>query len=299
MASVLVDVLGPVALIVALGALLGQRFSIDAGSLSRLAYWILGPAFMFEILHDADLAADVVAGLLFAAIAGMTVALLFTVTILRMARTPYAATAAAAMTSAYGNVGNAGLAISVFALGEDALPTAGIFMLAINTTGMMLGVGLAHGRSGSPLAALGQALRAPMTMASLVALVFNVANLQPPTMMARSVTLIAGALIPTMLFTLGIQLRRSSGLSLSLPTLVSMVAKLAIAPLVAASASALIGLEGDLATVAIIQSAMPPAVFCMVVALEHDFEAEAVTSSVVLTTLASILSLPIVLLLVA
>jgi len=58
-----------------------------------------------------------------------------------------------------------------------------------------------------------------------------------------------------------------------------------------------IGLTGDLVAVSAVQSAMPPAVFCMVVALEHDLEPEAVTSTVVFATLVSLATLPVVLLL--
>ena len=49
LANVLLDVLGPVAVLVALGAVLGPRLQIDLGSLSRLAYWVFGPAFVFGL----------------------------------------------------------------------------------------------------------------------------------------------------------------------------------------------------------------------------------------------------------
>ena len=296
-ASVLFEVLGPVVFIVGLGALVGSRLDIDVRSLSRLAYWVLGPAFMFDVLADADLEQKVVVQLSAAGLVGMAAAGLATWTVLRGAGTASSMVAAGVMTSAYGNVGNAGLAISVFAFGEDVLPAAGVFMLAINATGMMLGVGLAQGRRGSVASAVMQALLAPMTIASFVALTANAFELVPPPLFGRSIGLLSGALIPTMLVTLGIQLRLSGRFRIRFPIVVSTLAKLVIAPAAASLAAVAIGLTGDLVAVTAVQSAMPPAVFCMVVALEHDLEPEAVTSTVALATVTAVVTVPIVLLL--
>ncbi len=297
LASVLFDVLGPVVLIVGLGAAAGPRLGVDVRSLSRLAYWILGPAFMFDVLADADLERRVILQLSAAGLAGMAAAATFTWVILRSSGTDSSMVAAGAMTSAYGNVGNAGLAISVFAFGEDALPAAGVFMLAINATGMMLGVGLAHGRRGSIASAVIEALLAPMTVASLVALAANGLGIVPPPILGRSIGLLAGALIPIMLFTLGLQLWSTGRIRVGFPIAVSTFAKLAVAPAAASFTALAIGLTGDLVSVSAVQSAMPPAVFCMVVALEHDLEPEAVTATVVFATLTALVTLPIVLLL--
>lgn len=294
--SVLIDVLGPVVAVVALGSLFGARLGIEARQLSRLAYWVLGPAFMFDLLHDAELAGDIVLGLTVSGLAGMVVAGGAAALLVGAAgRRRYETMAAAALTGSYGNVGNAGLAVSAFALGDELLPAAGVFMLAINTTGMMFGVALAHGRRGSPAAALVQGLIAPMTVASLAAIVFNVLDVSLPTMGERSVGLVADALIPVMLFTLGVQLRAGNDIRFS-PTIgAATVAKLIIAPAAAAACGFAIGLSGDYLSVAVIQSAMPPAVFCMVLALEHDLEPVEVTATVVIVTLASLVTLPVVL----
>jgi len=294
-ASVLFDVLGPVVLIVAVGAIVGTWLTIDGRSLSRLAYWVLGPAFMFDILHDAALAGSLILRLSLAGLAGMAAAGMMAAVVL-WPRQSGSITSAGVLTAAYGNVGNAGLAISSFAFGSAILPAAGVFMLAINTSGMMLGVGLAHGRRGSLRRALWQALIAPMTLASLAGLAANGTEVTIPPLFDRSVSLVAGALIPVMLFTLGLELRQWGGIRLDVAIALPTVAKLVVAPVAAGLTARALGLGGDMIGVSIIQSAMPPAVFCMVLAMEHDLEPETVTSTVVVATLASLLSLPFVLL---
>ncbi len=296
-ATVLVDVLAPVALLVALGAVVGPRLDIDVGGLSRLAYSVFGPAFLFAALVTAELAAGVVFRLVAAGVAGMAVAGAAAATWARATGRSYEVTSATAITASYGNVGNAGMAIVVFSLGDDALALAGVMMLTINLTGLVVSVSLAEARRASLLGAVRRAVTAPMALASAVALVINVADLDLPTVVDRSVGLLAGALIPVMLLTLGVQLVKSGRPSWSSDLGASMVAKLAVAPAVAALAARGLGLDGDAFDAVVIQSAMPPAVFCAVVALENDLVPERVTASVVLTTLASAVSLPVVLLL--
>jgi predicted permease len=295
-AAVLLDVLGPVAVLVGLGAVVGPRLQIDSGSLSRLAYWVFGPAFVFGLLAEADLERSVVIGLVVAALAGMAAALVVALAWSGASRSDYESTAATAMTSMWGNVGNAGLAIVAFALGDDALPVAGVLMVTINLASLVLGVGMAQARTSPLSAAVVRALGAPMTVAGAVALVVNLADVDLPLLADRSIGLLAQALIPVMLFGLGLQLVLAGRPRWSNDLAIIGLAKLLVAPLAAAAVGSAMGLEGDARAAVIIQSAMPPAVFCSVVAAENDLMPERVTAAVVLTTMVSALTLPAVLL---
>lgn len=294
-ASLLVDVLGPVLVLVVLGAVAGHRLGIDAAPLATLAYWVLGPAFMFHSLYDADLDRDLVVKLVVTALGAMIAAAAVALVVMRLARANYGRTAAAVIPSAYGNVGNAGLAISAFALGDDILPIASVLMLTINSAGLVLGVSLAAARTTTPIAALGRALVAPMSVAAWLAIAANVLDLQLALVLERPLGLLASALIPVMLLTLGMQLVAAARPNLSAELSVAIVAKLVVAPVAAALIGVAIGLTGDAAAVVVIQSAMPPAVFVALLSMEHNFEVERITSAVVATTIMSIITLPIVL----
>ncbi|MEM7326508.1 MAG: AEC family transporter [Actinomycetota bacterium] len=297
-ANVLFDVLGPVAALVLLGAVAGPRLQIDAGSLSRLAYWVFGPAFVFTLLAGANLDRSIVLRLMAAALAGMGAALVVATVWARVSGVGYERGAAVAMTSTWGNVGNAGLAIVAFALGDDALPIAGVLMVTINLASVILGIGMAQARTASVTAAVWRGLTAPMSVAGAVALATNLLNVDVPLLADRSIGLLADALIPVMLFTLGLQLVNHGMPRWSNDLSVVLVAKLAVAPLAAAAVGRFLSLEGDALAAVVIQSAMPPAVFCAVVASENNLVPERVTAAVVLATAASALTLPVVLLLV-
>ena len=296
LANVLLNVLGPVAVLVGLGAVAGPRLAIDSGSLSRLAYWVFGPAFVFSLLAEADLERSVVIGLMVAALAGMVGALVVVGGWAGLTGAGYETGAAMAMTSVWGNVGNAGLAIVAFALGDDALPVAGVLMVTINLASLVLGVGMAQARTASIGAAVIRGLSAPMTIAGGVALVINLIGIDLPLLADRSIGLLAQALIPVMLFGLGLQLVASGRPRWTNELGIVAVAKLMVAPAVAAAVAVAVGLDGDALAAVIIQSAMPPAVFCSVVAAENDLLPDRVTAAVVATTGISVVTLPVVLL---
>ncbi len=291
--GVLLNVMGPVAVIIAGGYFSAGRLGIEARPLSRMAFWILGPAFMFDILWDSDLSGGVAIRLAVAAVAGMTVAAVVGAGGVRLLGGDGHERSAAAMTSSYGNVGNTGLAISAFALGDEILPAAGVFMLAVNVPGMMLGIGLAQSKRSSLLRSVRIAVLAPMPLASIVAFAINVTGVVPPLLVTRPISLVAAALIPVMLYTLGAQLAETGRVSLTPSVTVPSAAKLIVAPVAAGVVAAYVGLDDDLLALTVIQSAMPPAVFCMVIAVEQGLAPKTVTSTVVVATLMAAATVPV------
>jgi predicted permease len=291
--SLFLDVLGPVVVLVALGVFARWHLGIAPEALATLAYWLLGPAFVFDSLHDAELAADLVARLVVASLAGMAGAMVVAAAVISAWGGPSAQRSATMLTSAYGNVGNAGLAISAFALGDDVLPLASVVMLTINLTGVALGVGLATARTSTPILALGRAVTAPMAIAGVTALVVNLAGAGLPLVAQRPVEMLADAMIPVMLVTLGVHLAITGAIRWSAALTTTAVAKLVAAPAAAVAIGRSVGLDGDPLAVVAIQSSMPPAVFCALIAIEHDFERDQVTSAVVATTMLSLATVPV------
>lgn len=263
-----------------------------------MAFWVLGPAFVFNLFADSTLSGGVVARLVISGLVGMLAAGLLAMAVNRAMGSETSVASASVMTAAYGNVGNAGLAITSFALGETALAAAGVLMLTVNLTGISLGVALAARQSKSLLAAVGDGLRTPMTIAAVVAIGCNFIEVSPPLAMQRAIDLLAGAMIPTMLLGLGIQLAKTPIGAVGRDFAISAVAKLLVAPVAAGATAMALGLAGDELGAVVLQSAMPPAVFCLAVALEHDLEPERVTTAVVGMTLLALLTLPVALVLV-
>lgn len=294
MLQVLLEVLVPVFAIVGIGFLVARLVGVEPPALATLSYWILGPAFIFDVLAGAELEPAVVWKVVGSTILTMAAVGILAAVITRAMGRPFPEVAATVLTSIYGNVGNFGLAIAAFALGEEVLPIAGIVMVTVNTIGILTGVGLASIRHHSATRSVVTALFSPLALAVIPALLVNLTDTTLPLWLDRPVSLLAAALIPVMLLTLGVQI---AGMPRALPrALVGLPIgmKLAATPLVAVGAVALLGLDGVPADVVVLQAAMPAAVFTSLIALEHDLEADFVTSVVLTGTLVSALTLPVV-----
>ena len=294
MLQVFVEVLVPVYAIVVVGYAIARLVGIEPPALASLSYWILGPAFIFDVLAYAELAPDVVVGVVAASLIGMALVALVAVLAMRVIGADFSRVAATVLTSIHGNVGNFGLAICAFAFGVAALPIAGIVMVTVNTVGIVTGVGLATIRRGSLGRAVVTGFLSPLSLAVIPALVVNLSNAQMPVWIDRPISLLAAALIPVMLLTLGIQL---AGMPRALPArLVTMPigVKLVLSPLAAFLAVTVLGLGGTAGQVVVLQAAMPAAVFTSLIALKHDLDADYVTSVVLTGTLVSVITLPVV-----
>lgn len=294
MLTVFVDVLIPVFIVVGIGFLVARTIGAKPQTAATLSYWVLAPAFIISVLSTAEFEAEQV----FRIVGSTLIALAIVGGVAAGAGRAFGVhqsfRAALVLTSLHGNVGNFGLAICAFAFGEEVLPIAGIVMVTINTVGIVTGVGLATAREASAWRALATGLASPIALAVIPALMINLTNFDPPLWLGRPIELLASALIPVMLLTLGIQL---AGMKRELPNRlvgVPIVTKLIVAPVAALAGVTIVGLAGVESKVVILQAAMPAAVFTSLIALEHDLEPDFVTSVVLVSTLVSAATLPVV-----
>lgn len=295
---IFIDTLVPVFLLVGVGYLFGPRLEIDARSLARAAYYILAPAFIFRVLSSADLEADIVLRVVGSLALTSFIVGLAAFVLGRVFRRPAKVTAALILVAVYGNVGNFGLPVISFAFGEEALPLAGVAFLTVNALAFLIGVTAATWHNSSPLQAVGIALRTPALLVVVPAVLVNAGNVALPLFAERSIGLLADAMIPVMLMTLGIQLAAMERPTIGLDVVLGSSLRLLLAPALTAVFVIVFGLDGTAAGITIAQSAMPAAVFTSIIAIEHDLMPELVTTTVLFTTLASAVTLTAVLLMV-
>lgn len=296
--QIFANILLPVFSLVLVGYVVGPRLQLEARTLSRFAYFIITPSFVFNVFSSAEINAALAVRMALYVIVVTTGTVFVAWLIARALRCSSEMTAAYMLAAAFGNVGNFGLPIIAFKMGDSALVVASFYFLVLSTYGFVVGVTAATWHQGAGLRAVGMAFKTPAVIAVVPAFLVNWFDLPVPLFMNRAVALIAGALIPVMLVTLGVQLA-----GMGLPKLTRDVAVASFTRLIVGPALALLlvipfGLTGMERGAGILQASMPVAVLAALIALEHQLLPDFVTTVALFSTLASAVTLTFVLTLV-
>ncbi|WP_051148667.1 AEC family transporter [Desulfospira joergensenii] len=295
--SIFFNVVCPVFALVLLGYMLGPKLDIQYRSLSRAAYYILIPGFIFNVLSqvriDFATAGRMIIGIGVVYLATGLLGLL----VARMMGYGKEMAVAFLMTCVFGNVGNFGLALTRFRLGDAAMESATIYMVTVNTISFACCILAASWVHRGGFGALKNLTKTPGVVILPLALFFPLTGTIPPVMVQRITGLLADAMIPMMLLILGLQLREAKRLEWGRPAWAACGVRLVIGPALGFLLIPWIGLSGLQASAGILQSAMPAAVLTAIIAMEHDVAPTFVTSVVFAGTLLSLASLTVVMLL--
>jgi predicted permease len=135
-----------------------------------------------------------------------------------------------------------------------------------------------------------------MPYATALGFLLNTLNLSLPLPLERMSGLLSQAAVPVMLIILGLQLSRMPlVLNRVGPILLATALRLVAAPLIAFLLAYLLGLSILTRQVSIIQASMPTAVMAGVLATEFGNDAQFATAVVLVSTLASIITLSVLL----
>lgn len=295
---VFLDVVAPVFAIVALGWVLGPRLGLDPRTLSRAAYYVFVPAFTFDVISRSTVplasagrmaAFAVVTHLAFAAAAFL---------LARLLRRSREVTAAYVMLAVFGNVGNFGLALIRFRLGEPALVPGTIYFIVILLTAFVVCVGAAAWTKGGGLSAVASVFTTPALLVAVPAALVSASGATLPLFVTRSVGLLGGAMIPSMLFVLGVQLAQARALRPTVDVGAVVALRLVAAPALAWVLAGPFGMAGLERAAGILQAGMPAAILVAIIATEYDVVPGFVTAAVLYSTLLALPTLTVLLALV-
>ena len=292
---VFLNVVTPVFILVVIGYFVGPRLKIEARSLSRTAYFVFIPAFVFNIISEAKIDSGLALQMLsFILVAQIAVALLgFLVgKALRQSRE---ITAAFVLIATFGNVGNFGLPLIVFRLGETARTYATVYFVATIFISFVICVGVASWARSGGVTAVFSVFKTPALIALIPALVFNITDVEVPIFLSRLSGLLGQAMIPVMLITLGVQMGEITKIKINFNVFAASTVRLIGGPVLALLIVPYFGLEGLERSTGILQAAMPAAVLASIIALEYKLLPEFVTTTVLFSTLYSVLTLTVIL----
>lgn len=290
MLATLVAIIAPILIVSAIGFAWGRSGRpFDSSLVTSLVTTIGTPCLIASTLTKLHPDASALGTMALVTLLCFGAYALFGVILLRLLKLPYHSYLPALM---FPNCGNMGLPLALFAFGEKGLGLAIIFFVISATLQFTVGVAIASGS-----ADLRRLLRMPLLYAVAASLVFLATDWAVPRWLANTLDLLGGLTIPLMLVALGVSLAQLKVHSLKRALGIS-VSRIALGFLVGVGLAYAFGLEREAAGVLILQSSMPVAVFNYLFAKLYDRAAEDVAGMVVVSTLISFATLPLLLLLI-
>lgn len=284
----------PTFILIALGGLADKVFpKLDLETLTRLSVYFLIPALIFNALGNTELTLDSAlrlsgAYLLYLVLLGFAAF----VGSSGLGRTKAQGVIIASL---FGNTGNMGLPITLFAYGQAGLERAVVLLVVSLTLMFIVGPTVLAGGSVKLSERLKDAAKLPPIWATLAGIALNFLPQDLPISLGRGVGLLGDAAIPIMLLSLGLQMRRGWTWEVGSAALRSTGLRLLLGPFIAYGVAKLLGLDALDLKVLVLSAAMPTAVTMFVVAVEVGGDYQGLARSVVMTTIGSLLAITAVL----
>jgi len=136
-------------------------------------------------------------------------------------------------------------------------------------------------------------LKVPPLWAAAAAIVLNVLQVPQPAMLAGMLDMLGSAVVPLMLFSLGLGLQWAGGWWSRLAIVAPVaVIQLGLVPLIAWGTASGLGLAGDLRMAVLLEAAMPSMVLGIVICDRFRLDTPLYAMAVTVTTALSLVTLP-------
>jgi predicted permease len=201
------------------------------------------------------------------------------------------------LSAAFGNVTYLGLPVITEMLGSRFGYVAVLYDLLaatpiLLTAGVFIAARYGSGASVSVLASVKRVLRLPPLWGVAAGIGVNLAGIEVPRMVLDAATLMGRAVIPVMIFTVGLALdfRDMRRLPVALPAL---AIKLVLSPALAWWVGSRLGLAGEPLVAVTIEGAMPVMVLSLVIADEFDLDVPLAAASIAVSTVLLFFTMPV------
>ncbi|HUF87057.1 MAG TPA: AEC family transporter [Thermohalobaculum sp.] len=281
------QIVAPVFLLAFAGYVWGRlKLNFDLEFITRLAVNFSMPCLIFAVLVKVEIEPRAVRDMALAALAayaGLGLVLWLALRAAGWSVRTYL------VPGTFGNTGNIGLPVALFAYGEPGLAFAIVIFAIMAILQFTVGIYIVAG-SGSVL----QVLRQPLVYASVLGGLFAFEGWEIPAWALNSLDLAGQIAIPAMLLTLGVSIANLSVGEVGRATLLSLL-KLAAAAAVAVAVAWAFGLQGAARGSLILQIIMPVAVTSYLLAERYRAGPDRIAGAVVVSTLVAAIAVPVAL----
>jgi predicted permease len=280
------DVIIPVFLIVAIGYAYARRQAPDMGTFNRIALDVLAPVLVYSALASRDF---VIAEHLVLLVGGAAIILGGGLLAWALARALGAQPRTLVPVVMFNNCGNMGLPLALLAFGPAHFGAAVALFSVSNLLHFSLGA-----RITSRAARTRDLLTSPLMIGTALGFASALTDVRPPDVVLAGLKLLGDALLPMMLFALGVRLTALTrdGLALGL---LGALARPLIGLAIALPLAWALGLEGAARGQLLLFAALPPAVMQFMLAERYHQEPDKVGAMIMLGNALAVVFVPLAL----
>jgi predicted permease len=287
MLAELTTVVAPVLAMALVGYLWGRAGArYDGETVSSVVLWIGAPCLIFHSLTTSQVDAATLSEMAGMALLALSTFAVLGAALLRLFGMPISTYLGSIV---FANTGNLGLPLCLFAFGPDGLSLAVAFFTVSFVLHASLGPAIVAGER-----SLSGLLRAPMAWSVAVSVLVAYLDVPVPLWLARATELLGGLVIPLMLLTLGVSLSKLEARHVR-RSAVAAALRLALGTALGLALAALFDLRGTSRGVFVTECATPIGVLNYMLAEKYARGPEEIAGAVLLSTLASLVTLPILL----
>lgn len=284
LAARIAQVIIPVFLIVAIGYVYGRRTRPDLTAFNRIVLDVLSPLLVYTALAAKDFRWQEHVALI---VGGAVLILLTGVVAWVVARLSHTQPRSLVPVVMFTNCGNMGLPLALLAFGPQHFGAAVALFSISNLIHFSLGA-----RITSADARTRDLLLSPLMIASALGFASALSGIRPPDALFTGMKLMGEAMLPLMLFALGVRLTLLQRADVP-RGLLGAFARPLIGVAVALPLAWALGLEGNARAQLILFSALPPAVMQFLLAERYRQEPERVAAMILLGNALAVLFVPL------
>lgn len=297
----LIMIILPVFLIFATGYVADKLLKFDIKSISSMSLYILLPLLTFNTFYRNELTIDYLYIFIFTFV---LTGILLIITIIwgYFMGSSKEDVAAILLGTLFPNSGNYGTPVALFALGAVAFDYAIVLMVLHGFVISTVGIFIASFGSGATITvkeALINIFKIPVIHGAVAGVVFQLLHIRLDSGIMDIIEMTGNAAIPVVMLILGMQLARITKESFDIKDVTAVVSiRMIISPVVAALLVLVMPVDDTMKMVFILLNAMPVAANSTMLAVQFNVKPNVVSFSTLITTLISIITIPICLYLI-
>jgi len=282
----LVQTVIPIFSIILVGYAIGKFKKVDIQAFVDLIVYIAGPCLIFASISRSDINLTDFTTIASAALAIILIMAFSAFIIFKLTNSDRKGLY---LPMVFGNTSYLGYPVALFAFGMDGLSRAVVYDMMNSLVIFSLGIYIVHHRN-----ELQEAFKVPLLYAVVIGLAVNLLQIPVPNVLFTPIELIGMITIPLALLVLGYKLTEIR-ISAAKIAILASVFRIGGGVLVALAIINLLSIDGLVKDIIVLQAAMPSAVMAMILAAKYDRDASLVASVVLITTVLSVISIPIIL----